>query len=239
LHGYSGATCPRASRWPCAWPKSHDGQRQVDQGKRKGTIVRSACRNLTRNHGQSYAWPRSGAQKPHAPKIRSHPVALRLPCVFAQVKMFLRTVSVAVRAPGRETARGHGHMADSVCVTARVLWHFPSSDAMWDGTEERSVKPSAQPTLVRTQHLPPTQTPAQGRLGVPDSSAGHAARCHRRPPDAAFRGIYAGPIPPEPPGPGPHRAGDRQLVGYQHQASRSAASMRMLAVLSLSSRHLA
>ena len=30
----------------------------------------------------------------------------------------LRTVSVAVRAPGRETARGHGHMADSVCVMA-------------------------------------------------------------------------------------------------------------------------
>jgi hypothetical protein len=27
--------------------------------------------------------------------------------------------------------------------------------AMWRGAEERSVKPSAQPTLVRTQHLPP------------------------------------------------------------------------------------
>src|SRR5208282_3099420 len=26
---------------------------------------------------------------------------------------------------------------------------------MWDDTDERSVKPSAQPTFVRTQHLPP------------------------------------------------------------------------------------
>src|ERR1700687_4744082 len=27
--------------------------------------------------------------------------------------------------------------------------------ALWRGAEELSVKPSAQPTLVRTQHLPP------------------------------------------------------------------------------------
>src|SRR5215831_17965996 len=36
------------------------------------------------------------------------------------------------------------------------------------GQRERSVKPSAQPTLVRTQHLPPHRTPAQGRRGVPE-----------------------------------------------------------------------
>src|ERR1022692_2854942 len=29
------------------------------------------------------------------------------------------------------------------------------------GQRERSVKPSAQPTLVRTQHLPPGEIPAQ------------------------------------------------------------------------------
>jgi hypothetical protein len=28
--------------------------------------------------------------------------------------MFLRTVSAAIRVPGRESSRGHGHMADSV-----------------------------------------------------------------------------------------------------------------------------
>src|SRR5215469_11668436 len=48
------------------------------------------------------------------------------------------------------------------------------------GQRERSVKPSAQPTLVRTQHLPPQGTPAQGRYGVPDSYPAHAARCHQR-----------------------------------------------------------
>ncbi len=40
--------------------------------------------------------------------------------MFAQVKMFLRTVSVAVRVPGRESSRGHGHMADSVRVKGAV-----------------------------------------------------------------------------------------------------------------------
>src|SRR5215475_2885339 len=52
------------------------------------------------------------------------------------------------------------------------------------GQRERSVKPSAQPTLVRTQHLPPHRTPAQGRYGVPDSYPGHAAGCQQRQPDA-------------------------------------------------------
>ena len=38
---------------------------------------------------------------------------------------------------------------------AADLVAFVQVMAMWRGTEERSVKPSAQPTLVRTQHLPP------------------------------------------------------------------------------------
>jgi hypothetical protein len=53
-------------------------------------------------------------------------------------------------------------------------------------------KPSAQPTLVRTQHLPLGETPAQGRYGIPDSFPGQAARCRRTPLFAAGRGIYAG-----------------------------------------------
>jgi hypothetical protein len=36
--------------------------------------------------------------------------------MIAQVKMFLRTVSVAVRVPGHESSRGHGHIADSVAA---------------------------------------------------------------------------------------------------------------------------
>jgi hypothetical protein len=56
-------------------------------------------------------------------------------------------------------------------------------------------KPSAQPTLVRTQHLSPPGTPAQGRYGVPDSYPGYAAKCQQRRPDAAGREIYAGSIP--------------------------------------------
>ena len=36
--------------------------------------------------------------------------------MFAQAKVFLRTVSVAVRVSGRENSRGHVHMADSVAA---------------------------------------------------------------------------------------------------------------------------
>jgi hypothetical protein len=66
----------------------------------------------------------------------------------------LRTMSVVVRAMCRLDARVHGHIADSVGATDASRGRFPSSSAMWNVVEERSVKPSAQPTLVRTQHLP-------------------------------------------------------------------------------------
>jgi len=36
--------------------------------------------------------------------------------MFAQVKMLLPTVSVAVRVLGRENSRGHGHIVDSVAA---------------------------------------------------------------------------------------------------------------------------
>ena len=36
--------------------------------------------------------------------------------MFAQVKMFLRTVSVAVRVPGRENSRRYVHIADKVAA---------------------------------------------------------------------------------------------------------------------------
>jgi hypothetical protein len=45
----------------------------------------------------------------------------RLPCVFAQVKMSLRTVSVAVRAPGRENARAAAYgEADAQAARAEL-----------------------------------------------------------------------------------------------------------------------
>ena len=73
-------------------------------------------------------------------------------------------------------------------ATARV-WSFARSVAISDERAQRSVKPPAQPTLVRTQHLPPATAPGRGCSGVPGSSSGHAARCHQKPPSAAGRGI--------------------------------------------------
>jgi hypothetical protein len=44
-----------------------------------------------------------------------------------------------------------GRRRPQMCLAARIRW-----SAAYDSVEgERSVKPSAQPTLVRTQHLPP------------------------------------------------------------------------------------
>ena len=45
----------------------------------------------------------------------------RRSCMSAQVKVLLRTVSVAVRGSGSENSRGHGHIADS--VAARMPFH--------------------------------------------------------------------------------------------------------------------
>jgi hypothetical protein len=66
-----------------------------------------------------------------------------------------RTVSVAVRVDRRREGRGYGHIADSVAADDTVCQHSRRSRALWRCRQERTVKPSAQPTLVRTQHLPP------------------------------------------------------------------------------------
>jgi hypothetical protein len=54
---------------------------------------------------------------------------------LAQVKVFLRTVSVAVRVPGREGSRGHGHIADSVAVQKTMRQHLRRSIAMWSNKQ--------------------------------------------------------------------------------------------------------
>ncbi len=104
------------------------------------------------------------------------------------------------------------------------------------------AKPSAQPTLVRTQHLPPAGIQAHGRYGVSEPVWACAARCHRKRLPAAGRGIYEGWHPPglawsrRTWGCRCHRSGHRDLA---HHAAWSAASIRLLATASPSSRHLA
>jgi len=73
---------------------------------------------------------------------------------FLQVRRVQRTLSVAVRAMGGPGACVRGHMADSVAAADAVKSHLRSSGTTRWCREQRSVKPSAQPTLVRTQHLP-------------------------------------------------------------------------------------
>jgi len=53
----------------------------------------------------------------------------------------------------------------------------PQVGSICGGASRLPVKPSAQPTLVRTQHLPPPAKTAHGLGFVP--FAGHRALCHR------------------------------------------------------------
>jgi len=84
-----------------------------------------------------------------------HSVAWYQNAPSAQIRHIARMLSVAVRAAGRPGARGYGHIADSVVAATITQSRLRRSDGIWRCRQERTVKPSAQPTLVRTQHLPP------------------------------------------------------------------------------------
>ena len=68
---------------------------------------------------------------------------------------------VAVRGIGGGGAGAHVDMADSVAGTSIIQRRLCRSGDMWRCRQGRAVKPSAQPTLVRTQHLPPTAKTAR------------------------------------------------------------------------------
>jgi hypothetical protein len=81
--------------------------------------------------------------------------------MFWAAQPVLRTVSVAVRVIGRPGAGVHGYMADSGGATNVIPEHLRRSGRCARARGE-VCKPSAQPTLVRTKHLPPVSA-GQGR----------------------------------------------------------------------------
>jgi hypothetical protein len=92
--------------------------------------------------------------------------------------------------------RGHGGAASPqsrrVCISAGQR-HF------WLAQGERAVKPSAQPTLVRTQHLPhPAKTPASWMFLASGLFRVWAEACRTRPRNARQRGRAGHPRPPLP-----------------------------------------
>ncbi len=76
--------------------------------------------------------------EPLTAALRNGEVAASLLCRGAWLRTWLR-----------------GRPADRVPAVSLVKCRFRSSVGMWRCRQERAVKPSAQPTLVRTQHLPP------------------------------------------------------------------------------------
>ena len=71
--------------------------------------------------------------------------------------------SVPVRAsPGRRP-RAHGHMTDRTGHAGQYQLENRRSGSVWPLRSKRSVKPSAQPTQVRTLDLPPPAQTARDR----------------------------------------------------------------------------
>jgi hypothetical protein len=84
-----------------------------------------------------------------------------------------------------------------------------------------SVKPSAQPTLVRTQHLPPRKIAGQSRFPLRCGSRRGSGPPHRRP--ARYCVVLAGQRPRPPRGRGTIRcstANTRRSSGPRHAARR-------------------
>jgi hypothetical protein len=73
-------------------------------------------------------WDRlKGTDAERAALLRSAADDAGCEAVLAFTEMFLRTVSVAVRGPARESSRGHGHIADSVAARNGIRRHLRSS----------------------------------------------------------------------------------------------------------------
>jgi hypothetical protein len=104
-----------------------------------------------------------------------------------------------VHSRSRFAIRAHGHMTDRTGYSYDRHGSFACSAAILVGRAKRSVKPSAQPTQVRTLHLPlPAQT-ARG-LGI-SGLAGRLAvvmMCRREPLHSSDYGQMADGIGPEP-----------------------------------------
>jgi hypothetical protein len=64
----------------------------------------------------------------------------------------------------------HGRRADRTRISRGEEWRNSRSAAIPMGWDGLPVKPSAQPTLVRTQHLPPPAKTAR-ELGIPRPGA--------------------------------------------------------------------
>jgi hypothetical protein len=84
---------------------------------------------------------------------------------------------VAVRAIGGVDGPAHVHIVDSVAGLGVMRGRFRRSEPIWRCRQERPVKPSAQPTLVRTQHPPP---PAKTAPGCTNAARGAVSFLSRR-----------------------------------------------------------
>ena len=113
---------------------------------------------------------------PAGPSQASSPVKVLVAGLYGRCPC----LSAGFTGPAR---RAHGHMTDRTGREGRNQLENRRSGGMWPLRAKRSVKPSAQPTLVRTQHLP-HKTPGQAGSG-----------CSRLPGLRRVRGRSGRPFP--------------------------------------------
>jgi hypothetical protein len=102
-------------------------------------------------------------------------------CSWTQLDLMAHDPEPAPRWPG--TLRGHGRHTDRTRYSHGGKWRNGRSVAIPMGLDRLTVKPSAKPTLVRTQHLP-LKTPGQTRC-----------RCSRMPGLMRVRERFCRPFP--------------------------------------------
>jgi hypothetical protein len=102
-------------------------------------------------------------------------------CSWTQLDLMGHDPKPASRWPG--ILRDYGRHTDRTRHSRRAKWRSSRSVTIPMGRNARSVKPSAKPTLVRTQHLP-LKTPGQTRC-----------RCSRRPGLMRVRERFGRPFP--------------------------------------------
>ena len=122
------------------------------------------ARTARRRGGRPSRRTRRGRRRPAAAMTRSSATRPPRPssctcreCFCLRVWEFSGFCGRPVRACtwiGRVRARACVHMVYSASGMSIIVHRLCRSGAMWSCRQERTVKPSAQPTLVRTQHLP-------------------------------------------------------------------------------------
>ena len=156
-HSFPDSSCARGSPHRTD-PAANTSRRRsarcslLQHAQRVGAVVDRPGGHVGGRRRPAAAMTRSSATRPPRPSS-----CTCRECFCLRVWEFSGFCGRPVRACtwiGRVRARACVHMVYSASGMSIIVHRLCRSGAMWSCRQERTVKPSAQPTLVRTQHLP-------------------------------------------------------------------------------------